>query len=143
MAVDLIDEADVVRSPLKKRQVLRSDFSIVRALIAACSLAVVMPATAADWFDRVSERLQFIEQTASGQIKLAVNNGGIAIAIPGRSSTCSATSVLITAPAGKEKDWLAMVMAAVLSGNALTVYGECNASTWQIESNRILIDYGT
>lgn len=101
-----------------------------------------VPASAADWFDRVSERLDLIEQTPGGQIKLTVNNGGIAISIPGRASTCSATSVLITPPTNREKEWLGMVMGAVLSGKAISVYGECNASTWQIESTRFVVDYG-
>ncbi|WP_129774619.1 hypothetical protein [Peristeroidobacter soli] len=100
-----------------------------------------VPASAADWFDRVSERFDLIEQSSSGQILLQVNNGGIAITVPGRSSSCSATSVLITPPVNKEKDWLAMVLAAVIAGKGVTVYGNCNAATWQIESNRILVDY--
>lgn len=70
-----------------------------------------------------------------------MNNGGIAITVPGRTSTCSATSVLITPPTNREKEWLALVTGAVLSGHAVTVYGECNASTWQIESNRFVVEY--
>jgi hypothetical protein len=34
-----------------------------------------------------------------------------------------------------------MVLAAVIAGKGVTVYGNCNAATWQIESNRILVDY--
>jgi hypothetical protein len=105
-----------------------------------CALCAV-PASPADWFDRVSERFDFVEQAPSGQIKLGVNNGGIAISIAGRASTCSATSVLITPPTNREKEWLGIVMGALLSGKPLTVYGDCNASTWQIESSRIFVEY--
>ena len=118
---------------------MRMMVSMASALCALCAV----PASAEDWFDRVSERFSLIEQTATGQIKLHVNNGGIAITVPGRASTCSATSVLITPPTNRERKWLGMVMGAVLSGNALTVYGDCNASAWQIVSSRIFVDYGS
>ncbi|MFC4312632.1 hypothetical protein ACFPN2_26345 [Steroidobacter flavus] len=45
--------------------------------------------------------------------------------------------MIVTPPTGKEEDW------AVLAEKAVAVYGNGNASTWQIESNRILIDYGS
>ncbi|MBL8272001.1 hypothetical protein [Steroidobacter sp.] len=110
-----------------------------RLVAIALALGASLPASAADWFDRVTDRLGAIEQTSGGQIKLFIDNGGVAINVPGRGSSCSATSVLITPPAGREKDWLAMVLAAVSSGNAVAVYGNCNASTWQIESTRIFV----
>lgn len=110
-------------------------------VIATGLLAFSLPAAATDWFDRVSDRFALVEQTTSGQIVLHADSGGVAISIPGRSSTCSATSVLITAPTGKEREWLAMVLGAVLSGNAVTVYGDCNPSTWQIEANRVFVNY--
>lgn len=115
---------------------------IVFTVSTLCALCAV-PASAADWFDRVSDRFDLIEQQASGQIVLHVNNGGIAVSVPGRTSTCSATTVLITPPASREKDWLAMVMGSILSGGALTVYGDCNASAWQINATRIFVDYGS
>ncbi|WP_293865629.1 hypothetical protein [Steroidobacter sp.] len=111
------------------------------ALVSASFLFVSLPADAADWYLRVSDHLQRVEQTSSGSIVLAVNNGGIAISVPGQSSSCSITSVLINPPSGREKDWLAMVLAATLAGKAISVYGDCNAGTWQIVSSRMIVEY--
>jgi hypothetical protein len=98
---------------------------------------------AADWFDRVSERLGTIEVLDGGQILLWVNTGGGApITVQGRTSTCSMTSLLLTpTPASAAKDWLAMVLAATMSGNAFTVFGNCNASTQQLEATKLQVVY--
>lgn len=97
---------------------------------------------AADWFDRVSERLGTIEQTDTGQILLWVNTGGGApITVQGRTSSCSVTSLLLSPPAGYAKDWLAMVLAATMSGNAFNVFGNCNSSTQQIEATKLVVVY--
>lgn len=111
------------------------------AIISTTLLFAAHSASAADWYLRVSNHLQRVEQTSSGAIVLSVNNGGIAVSVPGQNGSCSITSVLINPPSGREKDWLAMVLGATLSGNAISVYGDCNAGTWQIVSNRFVVDY--
>jgi|SRR5688572_25485802 hypothetical protein len=99
---------------------------------------------AADWYPRASAKTEMIEQDASGAIILGVNtwnNGGAAVPVSGHNGTCNITAIRLVPPAGREKDWLAMVLAATMSGNAISVYGECSASTWQIIGTRILVEY--
>lgn len=114
----------------------------MRALVTLLATSAIVPsAHAADWFDRVGDQLGTIEQTSGGQILMWINNGGIAVTVPGRTSSCAITSVLLSPPTGKEKDWLAMVLAATMSGNSFTVYGNCNTSTQQIEATRLVVVY--
>ncbi len=107
-------------------------------------LAAASVAGAADWYDNVSLKLERVEQDASGVIYLMVNtwaSGGTGVTVTGHATSCYVTSVRLTAPSGKEKEWLSMVLAATLAGKSVSVYGECNAAGYYIDGSRLIVEY--
>jgi hypothetical protein len=108
------------------------------------SLLLVAPMANATelWYSRASAKMERVEMDATtGVIILMVSGEVSATVTADDESTCVASAILITPPTGKENVWLAMVLAATMSGNAVSVYGTCNASAYTIEASRMLVDY--
>jgi len=112
----------------------------VAALVAVLALLTAQTANAAVWYDRVSTQLQRVEVDATGAVILMVSGPTVWVTAAD-NSTCRIAAITVTPPAGKEKEYLAMALAATISGKAVSVYGTCNQSAYSIAANRMLVDY--
>jgi len=114
---------------------------ISTAGFAALLTLVGSVAGAADWFDNVAGVVPRVEPWSDGSIWLARPLSSLsAVALLGRSSSCSITQIHLIPPAGQERAWLAVLLSAMAAGQAISVYGDCVPANSRIDATRLVIE---
>lgn len=111
----------------------------LRAIATAILCSIATSAQARDWYADVGAVMGKLEQSSGTDIWLYRAAGTVSVA--GQSGSCQVNTVVLSPPAGKEKEWLAMALGAVLAGKPISVYGECDAANSRITASRIVIVY--
>lgn len=112
-------------------------------VLAPFLLGTTLSAHAADWYNDVGIAMGRVEQWSDGSIYLMVPSArnGAPVTLQGASTSCSVTQIHLIPPSGKEKEWLAMVLAATMSGKSVNVFGDCVVSSYRIDANRLVVEY--
>lgn len=113
--------------------------AFTRLLAASLLTAFALSAQAGDWYSDVGAVMGKLKQSSRTDIWLYRQTG--TVSVTGQSGSCQINTVVLSPPSGKEKEWLSMALAAVLTGKSLSVYGECDAANSRIVASRIVIVY--
>jgi hypothetical protein len=116
----------------------------VNRLIAAAAffVSVSLSVEAADWYDNVAASMGNIEEWPDGSIWLSVplSSNGAPVTIVGSSNSCNVTQIHLIPPAGKEKEWLSMVLSASAAGKRMRAYGDCVPGNYRLDASRFVIE---
>ncbi|NQZ08661.1 MAG: hypothetical protein HRT35_16020 [Algicola sp.] len=97
-----------------------------RILMCFILVGLSSPSLADTWFKDIGAKYNRIEQEANGTIWLMRPMSNLA---PLNIEGCNFTQVKLIPPAGRESAYLSMVMAAITSKGALTVWGNCSTNS--------------
>lgn len=116
----------------------------MKAARLAASLVGMFCATTAysgDWYDDVGTQMGQMEQFGSGgEIWLSTPNASV-LTVAGHAGSCQVNTIRFIPPSGKEREWLALILAANLAQRQIKVYGDCDQGNYRIDVSRVAIVY--
>lgn len=113
----------------------------VRLVASLVGMFCASTAYSGDWYDDVSTQMGQMEQLGSaGEIWVSTPSGAV-LTVAGHAGSCQVNAIRFVPPSGKEREWLAVILAANLAQRPIKVYGDCDQGNFRIDVSRLVVVY--